>query len=88
MQLEGTGEKTKDQAQLLVDLGRLELLRSNLDGAEDYLTRGLTLMQELEGPRSSEIASILSDISNVRSWRDDLEGAESAARQAVNISKS
>lgn len=82
---EGKGEKSRIQARLLVDLGRLELLRSNLDSAENYLTLGLTMTREIEGPRHPEVASILTDISNVRSWRDDLEGAERAAREAVNI---
>lgn len=82
---EGKGRKSRIQAQLLVDLGRLELLRSNPGGAENYLTLGLAMTREIEGPRNPEVASILTDISNVRSWRDDLDGAERAAHEAVSI---
>lgn len=83
--LNSSGDTLKERAQLLVDLGRLEQLRGRLDTAEKYLTEGLTLMKEIEGPRSTEVASILTDISNARSWRDDLDGAEKAASEAVAI---
>lgn len=83
--LNSSGGSPKERAQLLVDLGRLEQLRGRLDTAEKYLTEGLTLMKEIEGPRSTEVASILTDISNARSWRDDLDGAEKAASEAVAI---
>jgi len=83
--LNSSGGTPKERAQLLVDLGRLEQLRGRLDTAEKYLTEGLVLMKEVEGPRSTEVASILTDISNARSWRDDLDGAEKAASEAVNI---
>lgn len=79
------GELSMTQARLLVDLGRLELSRSNLVAAEGYLTRGLALARKIEGPRTTEVAAILSDMSNVRAWRDDLDGAEQAAVEAVRI---
>lgn len=81
----GKSEKSVMQARLLVDLGRLELQRSNPEAAEKYLSEGLTLTKELEGPSHPEVAVILTDISNARSWRDDLAGAERAAREAVSI---
>ncbi|MET0497543.1 MAG: tetratricopeptide repeat protein [Steroidobacteraceae bacterium] len=72
-------------ARLLVDLGRMEFSRGNLDKGETYLTRGLKLTRELEGSRHPEVAAILNDLSSARAWHDDLEGAERAAQEAVSI---
>ena len=80
-----TGAMTKVHARLLVDLGRMELTRSNLAKGEGYMTRGLELTRELEGSRSPRVAEILTDLSNARAWRDDLVGAERAAQEAVSI---
>ena len=79
------GEKSLMGAQLLANLGQLELSRSNIDRAEDYLNRGLQIIRELGDSRHPDAAAILINLSNVRSWKDDIDGAESAAREAVNI---
>jgi tetratricopeptide (TPR) repeat protein len=82
--------QSKDQhseahAKLLVDLGRLEKLRSNPTQALDHLNQALKLMREIRGPKDSEVGAILAEISNVKVWLDDLDGAEAAARAAVEI---
>ncbi|MFL6576515.1 MAG: tetratricopeptide repeat protein, partial [Povalibacter sp.] len=78
-------ENSLTRAGLLADLGRLELVRSNLDKAEPYFTQALAIMREEKGLRDPEVASILLDMASVRAWRDDLDGAERAAREAVSI---
>jgi tetratricopeptide (TPR) repeat protein len=80
-----TGVKTKVYAQLLVDLGRLELQRGNLDGGEEYFSRSLVLTRELYGPEHPEVASIFLDLASTRLWRDDFDGAEEATREAERI---
>ena len=77
--------RTVTYARLLVDLGRMEFTRGNVDKGEAYLTRGLKLTRELEGSRHPEVAAILNDLSNARAWHDDLAGAERAAQEAVSI---
>jgi serine/threonine protein kinase/predicted negative regulator of RcsB-dependent stress response len=77
--------KSVTYAHLLVDLGRLEFTRGNIDKGEAYLIRGLKLTRELEGSRHPEVASILNDLSNARAWHDDLAGAEKYAQEAVSI---
>jgi serine/threonine protein kinase/TolA-binding protein len=81
-------QRSEAHAQLLVDLGRLEMLRSNTQQARDHLTIALALMRELRGPEDPEVGAILADLSNVLVWSDDLEQAEQAARAAVDIYKS
>jgi serine/threonine protein kinase/TolA-binding protein len=75
-------------AQLLVDLGRLEKLRSNTSQALGYLTQALVLIREIKGPENQQVGEILAEMSNILVWSDDLEGAERAARQAVGIYRS
>ncbi len=79
------GAASATQASLLADLGRLELVRSNLTKAEEYFTSALTMMRAEKGMRDPDVASVLLDVASVRSWRDDLDGAERAAREAVGI---
>src|SRR5690606_38708535 len=70
-------------AQVLVDLGRLEMIRSNVDQAEQYFAQSLKLMRELKGPRDSEVGAILSELATVMVWKNELERAEAYAREAV-----
>jgi tetratricopeptide (TPR) repeat protein len=77
--------KSKEHAQLLVDMGRLELLLGNLPVAEEYLTRGLELARESGGQRTAEVGTILTDLAAVYSWKDDLVAAEKVAREAKSI---
>ncbi len=79
------GGKTLAGAQLLGNVGQLELSRGNLVKADEYLNRALELTREIAGPRHQQVAAVLIDISNVRSWMDDITGAEKAAREAVSI---
>ena len=44
------------RAQLLVDLGRLELVRSNIDGAQKHFAEALRLMRQVAGPRTPLVA--------------------------------
>jgi tetratricopeptide (TPR) repeat protein len=82
-----TDHRSEAHAQLLVNLGRLEKLRSNTEEALGKLTEALQLMREIKGPEDPEVGGILAEMSNILVWSDDLEGAERAARQAVEIYK-
>jgi len=75
--------RTEARAQLLVDIGRLEMIRSNVDQAERYFTSSLKLMRELRGPRDPEVGAILSELATVMTWKNELEQAEIYARQAA-----
>lgn len=75
-------------AKLLVELGRLEMLRSNIQQAGEHFTLALQLMRELRGPTDTEVGAVLVELSNVSVWADDLEQAEKTARAAVEIYKS
>jgi tetratricopeptide (TPR) repeat protein len=79
------GQGSEAHAKLLVDLGRLEKLRSNPKQALDHLEQALQLMRNLKGARDPEVGAILAEMSNIKVWLDDLEGAEAAARTAVDI---
>ena len=82
------GARSEPYAKLLVDLGRLEKLRSNPKQALTYLEQALELTRKLKGGRDRDVGAILGEISNVKIWSDDLQGAEQAARAAVEIYKS
>lgn len=82
--------RTKDydseaHAKLLVDLGRLEKMRTNPKQALEHLDEALALIRSLKGPRHPEVGAILAEMSNIKVWSDDLDGAEKAAREAVSI---
>jgi len=81
-------QRSQAHAQLLVDLGRLEKMRSRPEQALGHLNVALQLMRELKGPRDPEVGAILAEMSNIMVWSDDLPGAERVARQAVDIYKS
>ncbi|HEY6640689.1 serine/threonine-protein kinase [Povalibacter sp.] len=72
-------------SRLLVDLGRLELLRSNIDQAYKYLSEALDIARKVAGPSSVDVAAIQLDLTNILAWRDDLDGAERAARESLAI---
>jgi tetratricopeptide (TPR) repeat protein len=78
-------QRSEAHAKLLVDLGRLEKLRSNPTQALDHLDQALKLMRTIKGPKDPEVGAILAEISNIKVWLDDLDGAETAARAAVDI---
>jgi eukaryotic-like serine/threonine-protein kinase len=75
-------------AKLIVDLGRIEKMRTNPKAALQHLEQALQLMRRLKGPRDIEVGAILAEISNTKVWSDDLAGAEKAAREAVAIYQS
>jgi tetratricopeptide (TPR) repeat protein len=76
---------TESQAQLLLDLGRLEMARSNTDQAQRHLQSALQLMNDLRGANDPEVGSVLLDLANVFVWKNDLEEAERIARRAADI---
>ncbi|MGH8240147.1 MAG: protein kinase domain-containing protein, partial [Steroidobacteraceae bacterium] len=78
-------QSSEPHAQLLVDLGRLEKLRSNPKQALEHLDQALQLMRTLKRPKDPEIGAILAEMSNIKVWLDDLDGAEAAALAAVDI---
>ncbi len=82
----GLGEtRTEARAQLLVDMGRLEMIRSNVDQAERYFMTSLELMRELRGQLDPEVGAILSELATVMTWKNELERAEAYARDAARI---
>jgi tetratricopeptide (TPR) repeat protein/predicted Ser/Thr protein kinase len=78
-------ENSRYRARLLVDLGRLEMWRSNPQKAETQIQAGLAITRAVDGPRSLEAASILLDLSSLRLWLDDPKGAEQIAHEAIAI---
>jgi serine/threonine protein kinase/tetratricopeptide (TPR) repeat protein len=72
-------------AKLIVDLGRIEKMRTNPRAALEHLEQALQLMRKLKSPTDIEVGAILAEISNTKVWSDDLAGAETAAREAVAI---
>ena len=81
-------QHTVAHAQLLIDLGRLEKLRSNTTQALAYLNEALELTRAVKGGEDPKVGEILAEMSNIMVWSDDLAGAERAARHAVDIYKS
>jgi tetratricopeptide (TPR) repeat protein len=79
------GTEPEKTAKLLVEIGRLETLRSHPTQALQSFQTALALMRAAKGPRDPEIGSILSEIANIHTWADDLTDAEAAAREAVEI---
>ena len=75
-------------AKLILDLGRIEKMRTNHRQALEHLEHALRLMRRLKGPSDPEVGAILAEISNTKVWSDDLAGAERAAREAVAIYQS
>lgn len=78
-------QRSVSHAKLLVDLGRLEKMRSNPKQALQHLEQALALTRSLKGDRDPDVGAILGEMSNVKVWSDDLQGAEEAARAAVDI---
>lgn len=74
-------------AKLMVEVGRLETLRSHATQALQSFNMALEMMRKAKGPRDPEVGSILSEIANIHTWADDLTDAEAAAREAVDIFK-
>jgi len=85
---ESAGQGTVEHAQLLIDMGRLEKLRSNTTQALAYLNQALELTRMIKGPEDPKVGEILAEMSNIMVWSDDLAGAERTARHAVEIYKS
>lgn len=80
-----TSQGSVAHAKLIVDLGRIEKMRTNPKQALLHLEHALKLMRRLKGPTDPEVGAILAEISNTKVWSDDLAGAEKAARDAVAI---
>ena len=80
-------QRSESHARLLVDLGRLEKMRSRPQEALGHLNVALQLMREIKGPQDPEVGAILAEMSNILVWSDDLPGAERVAREAVQIYK-
>jgi eukaryotic-like serine/threonine-protein kinase len=80
-------QRTVAHAQLMVHVGRLEKLRSNIKQALGHFTEALALMRAVKSPRDPEVGAILLEVCNILMWSDDLDGAEAAAREAVEIYK-
>jgi eukaryotic-like serine/threonine-protein kinase len=81
-------QRSEAYAKLLVDLGRLEKMRSNPKQALDRLEQALQLMRALKGAKDPEVGAVLAEMSNIKVWLDDLDGAEAAARAAIDIYQS
>lgn len=81
----GQSRESEAHALLLVDLGRLEMARSNPEQAKSHLESALRLMKRLRGDHDPEVASILLDLANLHVWQSDFEKAEAIVRTATAI---
>ena len=61
-------QRSGEHAKLLVDLGRLEKLRSNPKQALGHLDQALQLMRSIKGPEDPEVGAILAEMSNIKVW--------------------
>lgn len=73
------------RSRLLVDLGRLELVNSRVEQAQQYFSQALSIARQIAGTNSLDVAAIQLEMSSTLAWRDDLDGAESAARESLSI---
>lgn len=80
---EATAPET--HGKLLLQLGRLEMVRGNTSEASKQLNAALDLMTKVKGPSDPEVAGILVDLANVLMWQDNLTEAERTARKAAQI---
>lgn len=76
---------SETHGKLLVQLGRLEMVRGNTGEAEKQLRSALLLMANLKGSGDPEVAGILVDLASVLMWQNDLTKAEETARKAAHI---
>lgn len=72
-------------ADLLLNLGRMQLQAGDPNGAQKYFEQSLELNMQLLGPRHPEVASVLTELSAIFLWQDNARSAEQAAREAVQI---
>lgn len=73
------------RAQLLVDLGRLEMVRGNTQQSGEHFQAALELMIQLRGTRDPEVGATLIDLANVLLWENRLEEAERTIGRARDI---
>jgi serine/threonine protein kinase/TolA-binding protein len=79
------GARTAERGRLLVEFGRLEFMRGNVEQAQSHLSLALSILRETRGPSDPEVASALTDLANSYVWKDELAEAERYAREAVHI---
>lgn len=72
-------------ANVLANRGRVQMKLGKPDEAQVYFDESLALMQDLLGPRATEVANLLVDKSSAFMWKDELLAAEKTAREAVDI---
>ncbi|HKU17045.1 MAG TPA: tetratricopeptide repeat protein [Steroidobacteraceae bacterium] len=70
---------------LLLNRGRLALMRGATEAARQHSDEAVALARDLRGPRSPEFADALVERVFMLSWLDDLSGAERLAREALSI---
>lgn len=80
-------QKTKSQAyiQVLADIGRLEIYRSNSSAALQSFEQALKLSRELNGNVHPETASVLNNYAQALLWRGRIQDAVVSQREANNI---
>lgn len=71
--------------QVITEIARLEIYRSNPNEAEILFRQSLALARQLHGNANPETASILINLAQVLGWKSELDEAISAAREAVAI---
>jgi tetratricopeptide (TPR) repeat protein len=70
---------------LLVDLGRLEMVRGNTKQSAEHFQAALELLTALRGARDPEVGATLIDLANVLLWENRLEDAERTIGRAREI---
>lgn len=78
------GDRGRDMARLLHNLGYLAQLRGDMAVAEDYYRSGLAAMERM-APESQLSANLLKDLAAVAAGRSDLAEAEAYLAKAMAI---
>jgi tetratricopeptide (TPR) repeat protein len=81
------GEKHREIATLLSNLGGSELMLGDIDGAQAYLKRALAMTDELEGRNHEDVVPPLNRLAMIDEYRGRLESADTEIRRAAEIAR-
>jgi eukaryotic-like serine/threonine-protein kinase len=80
-----TNQNSDDYAALLVEIGRLEVIRGEVAQARRHFSAALDVLVGLHGRNHPSVADVLTELAVAFSWENKLSEAEQLAREAVSI---